>query len=161
MLKRKIHKATRNGRPQSPMVLRDEVAPYTTSRESRKVVSLFTGAMGLDLGLVEAGLQIAVAQDFDSWCVETIKRNSTHPVVPGDIKQLIETDPSCSFLLKAAGIEANEVFAVVGGPPCQAYSTAGKRLGNDDVRGSLYEQFIHVVATLQPRNLTNRRRSQC
>ena len=151
MLKRKIHKATRNGRPQSPMVLRDEVAPYTTSRESRKVVSLFTGAMGLDLGLVEAGLQIAVAQDFDSWCVETIKRNSTHPVVPGDIKQLIETDPSCSFLLKAAGIEANEVFAVVGGPPCQAYSTAGKRLGNDDVRGSLYEQFIHVVATLQPR----------
>ena len=133
------------------MILRDEAAPYTTSRDSRKIVSLFTGAMGLDLGLVEAGLQIAVAQDFNSWCVETIRRNSTHPVVPGDIKQLVEKDPSCSFLLSAAGIASDEVFAVVGGPPCQAFSTAGKRLGKDDVRGSLYEQFTHVVATLPPR----------
>ncbi len=122
MLKRKVYKVVRSGKPQHPMILRDESVAYTTSRDSRKVVSLFTGAMCLDLGLVEAGLQIAVAQDFDSWCVETIKRNSTHPIVPGDIKQLIENDPNCSFLLNAAGIAANEVFAVVGGPPCQAYS---------------------------------------
>jgi len=152
MLKRKNHKKiSKNIRQQSQMVLRDEPVAYSTNGESRKVVSLFSGAMGLDLGLVEAGLQIAVAQDFDPWCVETIRRNSTHAVVPGDIKQLIKNDPSCSFLLNAAGIGANEVFAVVGGPPCQAYSTAGRRLGSLDERGSLYEQFIHVVATLQPR----------
>ena len=151
MLKRKSPKQIRNGHRPSPPVLRDESVPYTTTRDSRKVVSLFSGAMGLDLGLAEAGLKIAVAQDLDAWCVETIKRNSNHPVVSGDIKELVGKDPSCSFLLNAAGITANEVFAVVGGPPCQAYSTAGRRLGKDDVRGSLYEQFIHVVATLQPR----------
>lgn len=85
MLKRKNNKTIRNGRPQNSLILKDETVAYTTSRDSRKVVSLFTGAMGLDLGLVEAGLQIAVAQDFDSWCVETIRRNSRHPVVPGAV----------------------------------------------------------------------------
>jgi len=133
------------------MVLQDEAIPYLTSRDSRKVVSLFSGAMGLDLGLAEAGLQIAVAQDIDSWCVETIRRNTSHPVVLGDIRELIAKDPGCSFLLNAASLATGEAFAVVGGPPCQAYSTAGRRLGSDDVRGSLYEQFIHVVTTLQPR----------
>jgi len=151
MIKRKTPKPVRNGNRQNPMVLQDEAAPYFTSRDSRKVVSLFSGAMGLDLGLAEAGLQIAVAQDMDSWCVETIRRNTSHPVVAGDIRELIASDPGCSFLLNAAGLAPGEIFAVVGGPPCQAYSTAGRRLGKDDVRGSLYEQFIHVVATLQPR----------
>jgi DNA (cytosine-5)-methyltransferase 1 len=151
MLKRKIHKYGKNIRQPKAAVLRDDPVPYRVTAESKKVVSLFTGAMGLDLGLIEAGLQIAVSQDIDSWCVETIKRNSNHPVVHGDISQLIKSDPSCSFLLNPAGIEATEIFAVVGGPPCQAYSTAGRRMGSQDERGSLYEQFIHVVATLQPR----------
>jgi DNA (cytosine-5)-methyltransferase 1 len=151
MAKPKPHIPARNSRTRAPSVMRDGVVPYVTKGESRKVVSLFSGAMGFDLGLAEAGLQIAVAQDVDEWCVETIKRNSTHPVVAGDIKRLIEQDRDCSFLLRPAGITPDEVFAVVGGPPCQAYSTAGRRLGNGDARGSLYEQFIHVVATLRPR----------
>jgi DNA (cytosine-5)-methyltransferase 1 len=107
--------------------------------------------MGLDLGLVDAGLQIAVAQDLDPWCVETIHRNTTHRVVSGDIRELIHKDTKCEFLLRAAGMAKEEVFAVVGGPPCQAYSTAGKRLGRHDERGSLYEQFIHVVSEIRPR----------
>lgn len=114
------------------------------------VVSLFSGAMGLDLGLMAAGLNIAVSQDFDRWCVETIERNG-HLAVSGDIRELIQKDPSCNFLLKPAKLRRADVFAVVGGPPCQAFSTAGKRKGVEDERGTLYNQFIHVIETMRPR----------
>lgn len=114
------------------------------------VVSLFSGAMGLDLGLAKAGMHVAVSQDFDKWCCETIDTNG-HVGVQGDIRTLIDADPSCRFLLDPAKLDASDVFAVVGGPPCQSFSTAGKRLGVDDVRGTLYEQFIHVVRTVKPR----------
>lgn len=114
------------------------------------VVSLFSGAMGLDIGLMAAGLHIAVSQDFDKWCVETIRRNG-HVAIEGDIRELINTDPSCDFLLSAGKLRREDVFAVVGGPPCQSFSTAGKRKGVEDARGTLYEQFLHVVTTLQPR----------
>lgn len=114
------------------------------------VVSLFSGAMGLDLGLMSAGLHVAVSQDFDKWCVETIKRNG-HVAVEGDIRQLINDDPTCGFLLDAGKLRRDDVFAVVGGPPCQSFSTAGKRQGVKDARGALYEQFLHVVTTIRPR----------
>lgn len=113
-------------------------------------VSLFSGAMGLDIGLMEAGLNVAVSQDYDKWCVETIKKNG-HVGVLGDIRELINHDPSCDFLLKAGNLTKKSVFAVVGGPPCQSFSTAGKRLGIEDDRGQLYNQFIHVVEQLNPR----------
>lgn len=114
------------------------------------VVSLFSGAMGLDLGLIEAGLHVAVSQDFNRWCVETIRANG-HVAVEGDIRELIEADPKCNFLLKPGKLKKSGVFAVVGGPPCQSFSTAGKRKGVEDERGMLYNQFIHVVETLTPR----------
>lgn len=114
------------------------------------VVSLFSGAMGLDLGLMAAGLHVAVSQDYDKWCAETIRRNG-HVAVEGDIRKLINVDPSCDFLLSAGKLHRDDVFAVVGGPPCQSFSTAGKRQGVEDARGTLYEQFLHVVTTIRPR----------
>lgn len=114
------------------------------------VVSLFSGAMGLDLGLIDAGLYVAVSQDSDKWCVETIRTNG-HVAVEGDIRKLIEADPECNFLLSPAKLKKESVFAVVGGPPCQSFSTAGKRKGVEDERGMLYNQFIHVVETIRPR----------
>ena len=106
--------------------------------------------MGLDLGMMEAGLSVAVSQDYDKWCVETIRRNG-HLAVGGDIRALLAKDPECGFLLKPAGLKKGEVFAVIGGPPCQSFSTAGKRLGVNDARGSLYLQFIQVVSAIRPR----------
>ncbi|MFZ6676902.1 DNA cytosine methyltransferase [Undibacterium sp. Tian12W] len=114
------------------------------------VVSLFSGAMGLDLGLIDAGLHVAVSQDYDKWCVETIRKNG-HVAVEGDIRDLLQADPSCNFLLKPGKLKKDSVFAVVGGPPCQSFSTAGKRLGVQDERGMLYNQFIQVVKTIKPR----------
>ncbi|MFI8716018.1 DNA cytosine methyltransferase [Brevibacillus brevis] len=113
-------------------------------------ISLFSGAMGLDLGLESAGLEIKVAQDFDKWCEKTAIANNKNFVF-GDIKRLINEDPSCSFLLKKADVKADEVFAVVGGPPCQAFSTAGKRESLGDPRGSLFMEFAHVIKTIRPR----------
>jgi DNA (cytosine-5)-methyltransferase 1 len=114
------------------------------------VVSLFSGAMGLDLGLIEAGLSVQVSQDIDKWCVETMRSNH-HCAVLGDIRELLANDPSCEFLLTPAKLRRQDVFAVVGGPPCQAYSTAGKRKGVEDARGMLFNQFIEVVSTIRPR----------
>jgi DNA (cytosine-5)-methyltransferase 1 len=114
------------------------------------VVSLFSGAMGLDLGLNQAGLRVALSQDIDRWCVETMRRNQ-HLAIEGDIRELVAQDPTCSHFLRAAGLKAGGVFAVVGGPPCQSFSTAGRRKGVEDARGQLYQEFIKVVAALKPR----------
>jgi len=114
------------------------------------VISLFSGAMSLDLGLMQAGLDIRIAQDVDPWCAKTMRAND-HPCVLGDIRQLIHDDPQCRFLLEPADLLPGEVFAVVGGPPCQPFSTAGKRLGTNDPRGSLFMEFAHVIATVRPR----------
>ncbi len=114
------------------------------------VISLFSGAMGLDLGLEAAGLDIKVAQDIDPWCQKTAIANDKNYIL-GDIKKLIEEDPTCTFLLNQAELEAEEVFAVVGGPPCQAFSTAGKRESMNDPRGSLFMEFAHVIRTIRPR----------
>lgn len=133
-----------------PLFEADPARLATNAAHAYPVVSLFSGAMGLDLGLNQAGLRVAVSQDVDRWCVETMRRNG-HVAVEGDIRELLAGDPSCKFLLDAAGIARKSVFAVVGGPPCQSFSTAGKRKGVEDERGQLYEEFITVVAALRPR----------
>lgn len=133
-----------------PLFAADEATLNGNATHPYPIISLFSGAMGLDLGLNLAGLRVAVSQDVDRWCVETMRRNG-HTAVEGDIRDLLEGDVSCKFLLNAAGVKKKDVFAVVGGPPCQSFSTAGKRLGVEDVRGQLYEEFIKVVKALRPR----------
>ena len=128
----------------------DSATRLENARHPYPVVSLFSGAMGLDLGLNEAGLRVAVSQDMDKWCIETMRRNS-HLAIDGDIRDLIESDPSCEFFLQASGVTREALFAVVGGPPCQPFSTAGKRKGVEDARGQLYQEFIKVVSALRPR----------
>jgi DNA (cytosine-5)-methyltransferase 1 len=106
--------------------------------------------MGLDLGLKEAGLEIRISQDIDPWCAKTAEANN-HQCILGDIRELIAKDPECHFLLKPSGLLPEEPFAVVGGPPCQPFSTAGRRLGTNDPRGSLFMEFIHVIRVVRPR----------
>lgn len=117
---------------------------------SYPTISLFSGAMGLDLGLMKAGLDVRISQDIDPWCGKTMEANN-HPHIIGDIKKMVQEDPSCSFLTEPAKIAEGECFAIVGGPPCQSFSTAGKRKGFDDPRGSLFMEFVHTVKTIKPR----------
>ena len=115
------------------------------------VISLFSGGMGLDIGLEQAGFNIVVSQDFNKDCVNTIKKNSKNPVVLGDIKELLNSDPSCNFLLEPSQTKQDDIFAIVGGPPCQPFSNAGKRLGIEDDRGDLFKYFSRIIETINPR----------
>ncbi|MCK9216142.1 MAG: DNA cytosine methyltransferase, partial [Rhodoferax sp.] len=133
-----------------PLFEPDAAARAVNAAHPYSVVSLFSGAMGLDLGLNKAGLRVVVSQDIDRWCVETMRRNG-HTAIEGDVRELVSADPACEFLLRAGGLTRESVFAVVGGPPCQPFSVAGKRKGVEDARGQLFEEFIKVVAALHPR----------
>lgn len=114
-------------------------------KDNRDVVSFFSGAMGLDIGLEKAGLNVVIGQDFEPSCVETMRANG-HNVLGGDIREI-----SPEKILKLAGLHIGEPFMVCGGPPCQPFSTAGKRLGINDPRGSLFMDFIRMIDYIRPR----------
>ena len=112
-----------------------------------KMLSVFSGAMGLDVGLVNAGFQSHLAADLMSAAVETIRRNIPGlPVVDQDLSSV-----SGSELVLRAGLEAGEVDLLAGGPPCQSFSTAGRRRGRDDARTSLVFEFVRLVEEIRPR----------
>lgn len=118
---------------------------YEEYRDNRSVISLFSGAMGLDLGLKKAGLNIVLGQDSNLDCVATMKANGCN-VYAGDIREI---DPQ--NLLEQAKMQIGEPFLICGGPPCQPFSTAGKRLGINDPRGSLFMEFIRMIDYIRPR----------
>ena len=118
---------------------------YEKYKNNRDVISLFSGAMGLDIGLGKAGLNVVIGQDFDPSCVETMRANG-HNVLGGDIR-----DVKPETLLEMTGLNVGEPFMVCGGPPCQPFSTAGKRLGINDPRGSLFMDFIRIIDYIRPR----------
>ncbi len=118
------------------------------------VISLFSGAMGLDLGLEQTGkFRVrAVVEKEKSFC-DTIRANKaagrTNPdlaVYECDIANLDPAD-----VLAAAGIKPGELDLLVGGPPCQSFSTAGKRGTTQDPRGLLLWQFLRFVEYAKPR----------
>lgn len=114
-------------------------------QNNRDVISLFSGAMGLDIGLERAGLNVMIGQDFKPDCIETMKLNG-HKVLGGDIREI-----NPETLLELTGLKAGEPFMICGGPPCQPFSTAGKRLGINDPRGSLFMDFIRMIDYIRPR----------
>ena len=122
-----------------------EMLHFRENALNRDVISLFSGAMGLDLGLIKSGLNVVMGQDFDSSCVKTMKLNG-HNAIAGDIREIQAAD-----LLEATNLCRGETFLVCGGPPCQPFSTAGKRLGINDPRGSLFMDFIRMIDYIKPR----------
>lgn len=118
---------------------------YEKYYSNRDVISLFSGAMGLDIGLQQVGLNVVIGQDFDPFCVKTMKANG-HNVLGGDIREIKPEQ-----LLEKAGLKVGEPFLICGGPPCQPFSTAGKRLGINDPRGSLFMDFIRMIDYIRPR----------
>jgi DNA (cytosine-5)-methyltransferase 1 len=118
------------------------------------VISLFSGAMGLDIGLEQTGrFSIrAVVEKEKSFC-DTIRQNRAArridphvAIFEGDITGF---DPAS--VLAAAGLRPGELDLLVGGPPCQSFSTAGRRQSTEDVRGLLLWDFLRFVEYMQPR----------
>lgn len=108
-------------------------------------ISLFSGAMGLDIGLMQAGIQIEIGQDVDSSCIQTMCANG-HNCIAGDIQKI-----SSASILQQANMKPGDPFLICGGPPCQPFSTAGKRLGINDPRGSLFRDFLRMIDEIRPR----------
>lgn len=124
------------------------------SNHKYKVISLFSGAMGLDLGLEKTNRFefLACIEKEHEFC-ETIRINQRNGHLPSGLKvvegDINDIDP-CE-LLNSLGLKPGEVDLIVGGPPCQSFSTAGKRKSTQDPRGTLLWQFLRFVKVIQPR----------
>ena len=110
-------------------------------------ISLFTGAFGLDLGFEQAGFDVAVGLDISEWSYKNFHANRPDkPFILGDINKVSTQD-----ILKEAGLKPGEVDVLTGGPPCQPFSTAGKRQGLNDPRASALMEYIRVIKEAKPK----------
>lgn len=111
-----------------------------------KYISLFSGAMGLDLGLEMAGFECAICVENDADAVKTIQFNK--PQLPVFSTSIVNV--SGSDLVKSGGFDENHVPLIVGGPPCQAFSVFGNRLGIEDARGQMLFEFVRIIREVNP-----------
>lgn len=103
-----------------------------------KLVSLFSGAGGMDIGFKKAGFNVIWANEFDSSIWETYERNHDAFLDRRDIREIDSVEiPNCD--------------GIIGGPPCQSWSEAGTLRGIKDERGKLFFDFIRVINEKQPK----------
>ena len=105
--------------------------------EKVKVISLFSGSGGLDLGFLETGkFEIIYANDFNYQACETYTHNIGNHIVCEDISKL-------KNLPKAD--------VIIGGPPCQGFSTANPSRSFDDPRNQLFKEYARIIKEVQPK----------
>lgn len=126
---------------------RKKIQDIEVHRNAPTLVDLFCGAGGLSLGFRQNGFKTVFANDFDSLCIETYKFN--HPEIPdskivcGDIRELVD---------RIDDYIGETVDVVIGGPPCQGFSSANKHHRViDDPRNELYKYFLTAVEKLAPK----------
>lgn len=103
-------------------------------------IELFAGAGGLALGLEQAGITTLEHVEFDKACCETLKTNRPNwNVVCEDIHNVDFTEYK------------DKIDIVTGGFPCQAFSYAGKKMGFEDVRGTLFYEFARCIKEVRPK----------
>ena len=103
-----------------------------------KLISLFSGAGGLDLGFEKAGFDIVVANEFDKTIWETYEKNHKGKLLKKSIKELSPEELP------------NNITGIIGGPPCQSWSLGGTLKGIKDPRGKLFFQYIRIIKEKQP-----------
>jgi len=102
------------------------------------IISLFSGAGGLDLGFEKAGFKTIWANEYDKEIWETYEKNFPDTIL--DRRSIVSIPSS----------EIPETLGLIGGPPCQSWSEAGKLRGIDDHRGQLFFEFIRVLRDKKP-----------
>jgi DNA (cytosine-5)-methyltransferase 1 len=103
------------------------------------LISLFSGAGGLDKGFHNAGFRTVVANEFDAKICPTYRENFPNvDLIEGDIRKI----SSDRF--------PDEITGIIGGPPCQSWSEAGSLKGIEDARGQLFYEYIRVLKDKQP-----------
>ncbi|MEX2379098.1 MAG: DNA cytosine methyltransferase, partial [Vicingaceae bacterium] len=117
----------------------DCISNQVSPNQKYGVLELFAGAGGLALGLEKAGLNCIALNEIDKWACQTLRANRPKwKVLEGDVKNFDFLDYK------------NIVDVVTGGFPCQAFSYAGKKLGLNDARGTLFYEFARVVQEVSP-----------
>jgi len=126
---------------------RTEPAKSMKKHSPLNVLSFFSGAMGLDLGLEKAGFNVLLACENDKACQKTIAHNRPNTPLLDDVNLY-----SASDIRRIAKLsDSQDIDVVVGGPPCQAFSTAGPRRGFQDARGNVFLKYIDLITQLRPR----------
>lgn len=119
-----------------------------------KVVSLFSGALGLDLGMHRTGrFELKASVEMVPAFCNTIRANHAAGRLPHDLS-IIEADLAqltVDDFMERTGIRPGDIDVLVGGPPCQTFSTAGRRKGVEDPRGTLLWDYLRFVEALKPK----------
>lgn len=109
-------------------------------------LSFFSGAMGLDIGMKNGGIPSLLACESNKFCRMTIEKNNPEIALIGDITKYTSKE-----ILEFAKIPSHrKVDVIFGGPPCQAFSTAGTRRALNDDRGNVFLKFIDVIEEILP-----------
>lgn len=104
-----------------------------------KIISLFTGAGGLDLGFHKAGFETVIANEYDKYICPTFRYNFPNiPLIEGDIRHVFSSE------------FPDMIDGIIGGPPCQSWSEAGSLKGIEDKRGQLFFEYIRILRDKQP-----------
>ena len=109
-------------------------------------VDFFAGAGGLSYGFTRAGFRVAFANDFEDVCVQTYKYN--HPELPSD--KVLQADIR-GIVDSIEDYVSEPIDVVVGGPPCQGFSSANKQRIIDDPRNELYKYYIKAIKKILPK----------
>ena len=113
-----------------------------------RTLSLFSGAGGLDIGFSDAGFQIVESVEIEDRFCETLEMNS------GTGKQFPGSRVNCIDIRKFGGGHLGKIDFIIGGPPCQTFSAAGRRangvLGTTDARGVLFREYVRLLGELNP-----------
>jgi len=123
-----------------------EKIPLTKVFAKPTAISLFAGAGGCSLGFGQAGYDVRFATDLDADAVESYRRNFPRtPREAADIREL-----TADSVLQRIGLNPGELDMLLGGPPCQGFSSAGGKTG-DDPRNSLLSHYIRLLEGIRPK----------
>lgn len=122
-------------------LVKDENEEYkvVNSPDKLKVVSLFSGAGGMDLGFINAGFEIIWANDFFQEAVDSYRKNIGKHMIYGDITKIASSD-----------IPDNP-DVIIGGFPCQGFSVANTRRSMEDKRNFLYKEMLRIIKDKKPK----------
>ena len=119
----------------------------STVVQKKRYISLFSGGMGLDLGLELAGFEPLLCNEIDSTAVKTIKLNRPNlPVLACSVAEITGEQIRAASELGDAELEL-----LAGGPPCQSFSVYGNRKGIHDGRGQMLFEYLRLVGELSPK----------
>lgn len=138
------------GAPGWPDKLGEALFKYlkTNNIPQIRTLSLFSGAGGLDIGFHDLGFEIVESVEIEQKFCNTLILNS------GEGKKFSNSKPNCIDIREYTGDNLGKIDFIIGGPPCQTFSAAGRRqggvLGTTDARGVLFREYVRLLKKLKP-----------